>query len=85
MSATNDNGMGDVATDEVDEDVLTVTQGIHLPHVVGDEVTGYGYPLGTLFTAVALPLITNMGAVVAIGVYGATTCGINDAGAHKTC
>jgi hypothetical protein len=36
MSTADDDGMGDVATDEVDQDVLPMTQGMGLSHVVGD-------------------------------------------------
>ncbi|WP_299189753.1 hypothetical protein [uncultured Psychrobacter sp.] len=36
VGAANNNGMGDVTTDEVDEDVLTVPQRMGVSHVVGD-------------------------------------------------
>src|SRR5690606_2387212 len=44
MGATDDDGMSDVTTDEVDENMLSMTQRMSLSHVVSDEVTGDGYP-----------------------------------------
>ena len=36
MSAADDDGMGDVTTNKVNEDVLSVTQRLGVSHVVGD-------------------------------------------------
>ncbi|WP_058368758.1 hypothetical protein [Psychrobacter sp. ENNN9_III] len=56
-------------------------------------MAGDGYPLGAvvsivaaLFSAVCiLPMKTDVGAVIAVSVYGAATGGINDTGTHQTC
>ena len=92
MGATDDDGMSDVTTDEVDENMLSMTQRISLSHVVGDEVTGDGYPVRAVVTIVAalfstvftLPMVSDMGTMVTIMSNGATI-GVNDTGAHKTC
>ena len=83
MSATNDNGMGDVATDEVDEDMLSMTQGMRLPHVVGDEVTGDGYPVCAVasITVIRLPVISDMCTMITV-MGDSTAIRINNTGAH---
>ncbi|AMN67811.1 hypothetical protein [Psychrobacter sp. P11G5] len=62
--------MGDVAHNEIDKYVLSMTQWMGLSHVVGDEVTGDGYPVGAvaaLFSAViTLPMVSDMGTMVAV-------------------
>ena len=52
MGATDDDRMSDVTTDEVDENMLSMTQRMSLSHVVGDEVTGDGYPVCAVITVV---------------------------------
>jgi hypothetical protein len=56
--------------------------------VVGDEVTGDGYPVGIVtalfITVIRLPVISNMGTVVTIMGNGAAVC-VYDAGTHETC
>ena len=94
MGATDDDGMGDVTTDEVDEDMLSMTQRMGLSHVVGDEVTGDGYPVGIIMTIVAiiiaaitvirLPVISDMSAVVTVMSNSTAVC-VYDAGTHETC
>ena len=52
MGATDDDGMSDVTTDEVDENMLSMTQRLGLTHVVGDEVTRDRYPVCAVVTVV---------------------------------
>ena len=92
MGAANNDGMDDVTIDEVDQDMLSMTQRMSLSHMVGNEVTGDGYPMGAvvaivaaLFSAVfTLPMVSDMGAMVAVMSNGAAI-GVYDAGAHESC
>ena len=54
-----------------------------LSHVIGDEVAGDGYPVCAIVTF-ALPVISNMGTVIAVMSDSAAVC-VYDAGAHKSC
>ena len=83
MGATDDDRMSNVATDEVDKDVLSMTQRMGLSHVVSDEVAGNGYPMRAV-AAFALPVVSNMGTVVTVMSDSAAVC-VYDAGAHKSC
>ena len=82
MGATDDDRMSNVATDEVDKDMLSMTQRMGLSHVVSDEVTSNGYPVRAVVTF-ALPVISNMGTVIAVMSDGAAI-GVYDTGAHQT-
>ena len=53
-----------------------------LSHVIGDEVAGDGYPVCAIVTF-ALPVISNMGTVIAVMSDGAAI-GVYDTGAHQT-
>ena len=83
MGAANDDGMSNVTADEVDENMLPMTQRMGLSHVVGDEVAGDGYPMRAV-VAFALPVISNMRTMVTVMSNGAAVC-INNTGTHQTC
>ena len=90
MGATDDDGMGNVTTDEVNEDMLSMTQRMGLSHVVGDEVTGDGYPLGIILTIVAfttvirLPVISDMSTMITVMGDSTAVC-VYDTGTHESC
>ena len=83
MGTTDDNGVTDVTTDEVDEHMLSMTQRMGLSHVVSDEVAGNRYPMRAV-VAFALPVISDMGTVVTVVSNGAAVC-VDNTGARQTC
>ena len=88
VGATDDDGMSDVTTDKVDQYLLTMTQRMGLPHVLGNEVTGHGDPVRAVLALLsvaffALPVVADMSAVVTVASNGATIV-VNNTSTHQT-